>query len=458
MQHSTSNDSGSGKRRILTFLVNNTPIFGWVHLIGLAAFVTLSIAGFFGAGEGAISYSNITSFWVWCVWWPGIVLIALLNSRLWCSICPIRFINQMVDKFGFNIKVPKVVRQNGIFIAIGLFLLHTIIISYSVDKFSVFTSLYLLSLLGLAVVVGLVFEKNAFCNSFCPLNGFIGTYSKVGTVELSPIDRDICKSCTTKECYQSCPAKLCMVQPAFKDTCIMCFKCVEECPKTNIELKLQSPFKHGLKKVENNGGLALITILFGIMIAEFGESWLFFDHLITAVPNWLKGLGIPELIFGYNWMEGFWINLSLPALFIFATSYFVSLVTGKKGLLSIAKKTAPTLLPLIFSMHLSKMLDVVNHYIGYGKNVVTDPIGVQTAKLLESGVLAMSANVLFTDTVQGVVTMVIVAIGMVASLYTTKIVIVDKLKSRRGKCVYYLAPTIVGLSALLVVANWFALI
>lgn len=440
-------------------ILKNRKFPALMQIIGLVLFLGLSVFGFWGATE-AYRYTNITSFLVWCVWWPVLMIVVFLSSRLWCSICPLRYINQKLGHLGLQLQVPKVIRKHSILILVGFFLLHTVIVSYGVNHFSWMTSVYLLSLLGSAVIIALTFKKNSFCNSFCPLNGFLGAYSKIGTVALTTSNKDTCKSCQSKECYHNCPSNLCMGAAPALETCVMCFDCVKECPNDNIHLNLRSPVKGLLEKAGTFTGLLVVIILLGILLGEFGEEWPVFEHLVTLVPATLIEFGVPETLFGYHWLEALWLNFTVPLFFVLCTAAVTCTLTGGKSIIETAKKYAPAMIPLLFSMHLSKMVDTMNSKLGYFQFIIKDPLGAETVEKLASGAANLPENIFLSGVGEGLMILAIIAIGLAVSMVTTyRLTKIDSHQGIRtkGKVPFYLTPVITGTTALLIVFNWFNL-
>lgn len=431
---------------------------GLFQCIGLLAFLGLSICGFYGTTE-AFRYTNITSFWVWCVWWPGLVLLTLLSSRLWCSICPLRLITKLTEPFGLQIKVPKKVRENRVFIIIGFFALHTIIVSYRVHHFSWLTAVYLLSLMGFALFVALLFEKGAFCNSFCPLNGFIGAYSKLGTIRLDSSDKELCKTCRTKDCYHTCPSHLCMGAMKDSETCVMCFDCVKACPNKNIELRTQSPLRSLWKVAGTLPVMLTVVILLGIMLDEFGEEWSAVEHIVTYVPTYLSSLGVPDTIWGYEWLSSLWVTFLLPLLIVLGSAGVACILTGRNNLMGYAKKYSPAFLPLIFSMHLGKMVHTLNTKLGYSQFIATDILGTQTVKGLASGALQAPAAIMPAST-EGWIIFTIISLGLAGSIAAVQKIARTVESSQTGirnSAAFSMTALLLGVSSLFIVLNWFSL-
>jgi len=141
------------------------------------------------------------------------VFEVLFTARLWCSMCHLKLIADTSDRFGLHLKVPEKIRKFGPTMGIGMFIvfiLHSSVTSYEVDKFAHLTTIYLIILMAYTVLIALIFERHAFCKYFCPLIGFLSNYTRCCPTELRPKDSAKCKTCKAKECIKHCASKLYM--------------------------------------------------------------------------------------------------------------------------------------------------------------------------------------------------------------------------------------------------------
>jgi len=156
---------------------------GWfpvmLQAVVLATFFALVWNGWgVGAGRPAedlltLRKTNLTTLLVWGLWWPGMIAVALLFGRAWCTVCPMEQINRAADAVARRIgytraRLGKLLRS-GWFILLAYLLLQILVVGVSVHRVPHYTSLLLVSLLGLALLTGFVFNHpRSFCTSFCP--------------------------------------------------------------------------------------------------------------------------------------------------------------------------------------------------------------------------------------------------------------------------------------------------
>ena len=77
-----------------------------LQVIALAAVVFLVVNGL-GRGLGmradelmTFRKTNLTTLVVWGLWWPGMIAMALLLGRAWCTVCPMELVNRVDDATG----------------------------------------------------------------------------------------------------------------------------------------------------------------------------------------------------------------------------------------------------------------------------------------------------------------------------------------------------------------------
>ncbi len=150
-----------------------------LQLVSLAAVVALAVNGW-GSGlrESAdqlmtFRKTNLTSLFVWGLWWPGLILLTILLGRVWCTICPLELLNRIGDfvarRFGLpRANLGKWLRAGWMTFAIYL-LLQVLVAGFSIHRVPHFTSWLLICLSALSFTSGMVFRQSrSFCSAFCP--------------------------------------------------------------------------------------------------------------------------------------------------------------------------------------------------------------------------------------------------------------------------------------------------
>ncbi len=378
-----------------------------------------------------LRYTNFASFFAFVVWWPMIIFFVLFAGRLWCAMCHLKVIANFFDRFGLQIKVPKWLTKYGttitLIMPLGVFLLHSNVASYGVNHFAYMTAIYLIILIAYAVAVALIFERNAFCKSFCPLVAFLGPYTRCSPTELRSDDPQKCRECKAKECIKHCRNKLYIgtMDSQQQEGCLLCMECVKHCPNDNITFRLRRFFK-GIwdsPKRSAAGTLAVIVLL-GIVIGEVGEEWVVVDEAILFVPGIISGLTGFETIFdaetgGYLLWESLWMFGIQPAIIIGICGILAMLLARKESAWNYIKIYALGFVPMLLSLHIAKHFHTVQSKISYIPHVITDPFGTGTAEAIKTGVLTKPGAFL-PCSIEGYLLMLFIALfGIGGALYAT---------------------------------------
>jgi polyferredoxin len=232
-------------RYVRPLLLNRWPQF-LLRAVTLAGFIFTIIAGLAGSQVGSANFAII---FVWIAWWSALKLAFIpAGGRSWCSICPIPMPGEWLQRggmleagrrrYGLNLRWPKKLKGSWLqslgFLIIGLFSAVTLT-SASVTAWA------LLGILALALVLGLVFERRAFCSHVCPIGGFTGLYAQAAPVELRVIDRTICAAHKEKVCYDNCPWGIYPLSLKTSADCGLCMESLRVCEYDNIAVNLRSP-------------------------------------------------------------------------------------------------------------------------------------------------------------------------------------------------------------------------
>lgn len=342
--------------------------------------------------------TNLTTLAVWGLWWPGMIALALFAGRLWCTVCPLELASRIGHTVGRRLGLNKLpmgkVLRSGWVILVAYVVLQFLVSGLSIHRVPHYTSLFLLTLGGLAIATGLFFrEERAFCKAFCPAAALLSVYGRFTRVQLDKGDADTCTTCTSKDCVRasnrdrfdvrSCPSLIHPYDRNPSDGCVLCFQCVKTCPKENIGFGLVTgeagSRRHQLLKPFEAG---FVLIAAGFVTHEvIGEvKWL--DGLFHRVPMLLQR-GAPAL--GFGWFEAVWFLLLFPLAF-WATVLLGARLTGQRGPLGDHLRAVATgAAPVIALAHLAKALAKVGSWGAFAPLAMRDPVGMNTLSALSKG-------------------------------------------------------------------------
>lgn len=205
-----------------------------------------------------MSGRNLGVLLMWGVWL--FLLIALITpflGRFWCTICPLPFFGDWIqrksvltpiegtkreyrNKFsGLFLKWPKKLR-NGWPKLILLLTLTTF--SATLVAMPKVTGFAVILLLLLPTLMAPVFEHRAFCRYLCPVSGFVGPFSRMSTLALRNKSQKICDRCKKHFCQKgsekgwACPYGINVGEMNESSDCGLCFECVRSCLYNNVTI------------------------------------------------------------------------------------------------------------------------------------------------------------------------------------------------------------------------------
>ena len=293
-------------------------------LFNLAIFMVILISGLMGGfSSGNYSFGIMI---VWILWWVLLMMLFVpVLSRSWCLMCPLPSFGEWLQRLrifgvnnklgGLNLKWPRRLRNMWL---MNFLFLGTTFFSGFLTVRPLATFLMLGTIIVLAIVLSLVFERRSFCLYVCPVSGFQGLYSNMAVMEIRAKDPKICEKHKLKTCESGskkgygCPWQL---KPhSFKRNtyCGMCLECFKTCPFDNMALNIRPPGadllineKRGLDEAWKSFIMLGIAVMFyAAMMGPWGtlKDWV----RANTVREWLSFVGLHTIF-----------NLAvIPAIFL----------------------------------------------------------------------------------------------------------------------------------------------
>jgi len=303
-------------------------------------FYLFLIAGLFGTPVGN---ANILIVFVWILWW--VLLIAVMvpfGSRVWCTMCPLPFFGDLVQRrkligvrpgnspgtgnrfFGLHRRWPR--KLSNIWLQNFGFLLLATFSALLVTRPLVSTIVFGLLIL-LATALALVYRFRAFCNYVCPISGFLSLYAMTAKIALRAKDEDVCRACKSKGCIRgnergwACPWNVYMGKLDRNNYCGLCMECVKSCPNDNIGLYTR-PFATS-----------------DVLIKGYDEAWkasimlvLAFTYSIVLLGpwGWLKQWANVTESGDWTGFAIFGLAQAALALVVFPGLYYLSVLAARR--------------------------------------------------------------------------------------------------------------------------------
>ncbi len=345
--------------------------------------------------------TNLTTLFVWGLWWPGMVALALAFGRAWCTVCPMELVNRIGDTLARKVSWPRV-RMGRLlragWITLLLYLAMQLMVSgISIHRVPHFTSILLLALFGLALATGMAFRRpRSFCLGFCPASALLSVYGRFTPLKLSEKAPAICDDCKTRDCVKktnrfrfdrrSCPSLLQPFSREPSDACVLCLQCVKVCPSDNMGLGVVSQDASVRKKgLLRPFEATFVMLALGFVAHEvIGEvKWL--DRYFHWLPDQAHAV-FPTVPFG--WLEAAWFLVVFP-LAVWAVVAVASRVLGHQtGARSLLLSAATGAAPVVAVAHLAKAVAKLSSWGGYLPAALRDPAGEETFRAIANQTLA----------------------------------------------------------------------
>ena len=282
-------------------------------------FVLLFLIGFFG---NQLPESNVTVILTWGMWWPFLVLSWFLAARIWCALCPMGALNDLLSKFcSKKLSVPRFIRNYGLYLgALGMLLIFFAEAVSSMPFSPRATAVLLLSITIFAATSGLLYSRRVWCRYICPLGKLSGVMSRCSVVELRS-NLNVCNTnCTTHGCYvgekalAGCPMYEGPFSMRSNQDCILCGNCIKICPDKAPKFNLRLPGNELWTFLSPD---KTVTVLLPLILA----TQLFRGLETTPLFHQLEGLlayhaiSLALCLVAMIFISYLFINLSAPSVF-----------------------------------------------------------------------------------------------------------------------------------------------
>jgi hypothetical protein len=369
-----------------------------VQLPVVLAFIAVIVAGLVGSQEPG---RNIAPIVTWNIWWIGLIFLVMFAGNLWCFMCPWTAIPDWIMRRSlttvrtiksFGLKYPRF--RLWMWPAIVLFAFVTWLeLAYDAANRPWLTSMFAIFMVVLAWLCLVLFERKAMCRYVCFVGRVSGQYATMGMLELRRRDNEVCRSCTTSDCFHgregvgyACPTSEYMGAMNDNQYCTLCTECVKSCPHDNIALNLRSSGADLLHPHRAKIDEAYLAILVFIVSAFHGAAMIpLWKEWETGLRGWLvdhNPLGVAELFAGSNGGVATFTLMMLacilaPGLLYALLCLAMRLASGRRdvGVRKLFVRFAYTLLPIALFYHLAHNATHVFWEWSKLRRLISDPLG-----------------------------------------------------------------------------------
>ncbi len=225
---------------------SSTSIRVGLQVMAATAFSLIFILSFFGSQSPD---KNVALILVWGMWEPLLVISWFWGARIWCSVCPMGALNDLLNRVGKKkFKVPAFILKYGLyFSAAGLAAIILAEVITHMPYSPMATGFLLLSIASFAILSGILFERRVWCRYLCPLGTLGAIFSGCSIVEWRS-NNSICNStCKDNICYKGdevtrgCPLYQGPFSLRSNQNCILCGNCVKLCSNDAPTFNLRIP-------------------------------------------------------------------------------------------------------------------------------------------------------------------------------------------------------------------------
>lgn len=219
------------------FLLRGAVLIFFVSLIGLTLAFPENITGIIGNDL------------VWGGWWIFLVFGFLLLGRVWCTVCPLSTAGRIANRVWSLAKSPPafIKKSSPFLIPVGFVGIIWFEQFFHMTVNPKPTGFLLVTLIVLAIIFALFYERETWCRYLCPLGNFGGIFALSATLFVRSTPNVCATKCTTHNCnkgsdeYPGCPV---FHHPLFAKNahiCKLCFTCLKSCPHGSARLYLRPP-------------------------------------------------------------------------------------------------------------------------------------------------------------------------------------------------------------------------
>lgn len=371
-----------------------------VQAVMLATFVALIAYGWGrytpeGVNDKLYAKSNIVNLLVWGLWWPAMILTAVLLGRIWCAICPLELISRLSEKFAGRLGIPQrsVTRwmRAGWLILLLYGVAQMMIITVHLHRVPMYTSIYLLAMLILALLTGLFFRNRAYCHTLCPVGLLLKVYGRGGMLAVRPDEPNIKPDSKVTRACKSLLSPMRLHQARGED-CLMCLDCVQaDRDRGRMHIYFRAPWnRHDRRPLVADWPITLfIMMVSGFVTSEVSRFWPAVEHTFLWAPSHIGevfGLGA-----GNGWIDGVWTILVYPFLLWTILGLAAAPFAGSWNLGDIWRRIALPSSLVIMAAHMTKAIEKLATWGGYLPHALRDPAGEATARDITDGVLTSPA-------------------------------------------------------------------
>lgn len=275
----------------------------------------------------------------WAIIVPaGVIILLVFGHELWRRICPLSFVSQIPRALGIQRKQKRVnpktgkvsyklvkvqknswLARNYLYLQFGLLYLGICARILFVNSVGWILALFLLSSIGLAILVGYLYDGKTWCNYFCPMAPVQKIYGE---------PRGLLTSIAHENPRNTITQSMCRIIDAEGKEQSACVACQSPC----IDIDAERSYWDGINKPDRKllyyGYIGLVFSFYfyyylyaGNWDYYFSGAWTHEENLISTIFNpgfyiFETPIPIPKLVavpltLGFFTLASYWLGLKL---------------------------------------------------------------------------------------------------------------------------------------------------
>ena len=340
-----------------------------------------------------VSGRNLGVLLMWAIWlFALIAIITPFLGRFWCTICPLPFFGDLIqrksffnplkgrtkqynNKFsGFFLKWPEWLKNDWLRLAVFL-LLATF--STTLVATPLVSGITVLMLMIVPTILSGIWELRAFCRYVCPISVFVGPFSRMSTLSLRNKSQEVCDQCKPHYCENgntggwACPYGLNVGEIRENSDCGLCLECLRSCTYNNVSL-YKRPFasETGTRNLSEAWmSMATFTISIIYSVLYLGPWPVVRDYVnILDKHNW-DLFGVFSLIM---WTL---VLIIVPGIIYLLSRLGIILAKIKRNPREVFLEHAGSLLPFAIMNWIAFVIPMLFVNITFIKQSFSDPFG-----------------------------------------------------------------------------------
>ncbi len=366
-----------------------------------------------GVDSKLFAKSNLMTLTIWGLWWPSMILAAVLLGRAWCAVCPLEMVSRFSEWLGRRVGVPQRLvsgwMRSGWLILFLYGIAQLLIAGVQMHRVPMYTSLYLLAMLGLAFLSGLFFLNRAYCRTLCPVGLLLKIYGRGGMLAMRSVEVDDHQEAAV---MRSCRSKLQPMRLASSggEDCMMCMDCVKAGGDSgHMQFRLRLPWSGDDRRpwLADWPVTLFVMMLSGFVAYEISGFWSALRAAFLWAPLLADKLLAPAVSFA--WLKGIWTIAVFPLLLWSIMALPGRFLQRSGRVIDIWKRMAYPVSMILAALHMTKALEKLATWAGYLPYALREVSGEVTVRAIGNRGMAMPAPLAEMSTILAVGVMLLAA-------------------------------------------------